>query len=109
MFNTKTSNASDLDSFLVNRDILSGAIGEKLHEYAGVYKNFELAEEDAHLISFGSTSLESDPNKWFIDIMGDMSDPIQWGRRLFYPFHYKWEDAKKMLKERADVNRLKII
>ena len=91
----------------MNRYVLIGAIGGQLHKYTGVYKNFESVEGNAHLICFGSTSLESDPNNWFIDIMGDTSDPIQWGRSLFYPFHYKWEEFKIVLMEKAEINRLK--
>ena len=58
----------------MNRDVLIGAIGEQLHKYTGVYKNFE---------------------------------PIHWGRSLFYLFHYKWEEAKIILKGKAEINRLR--
>ena len=107
MFNIKTADNSDLDNFLMNRDVLIGAIGEQLSKYADCYKKFEAVEGDAHLICLGPTSLDSNPNYRVIDIMGDVSDPIQWGRSLFYPFHCKWEEAKIMLKEKAENNRLK--
>ena len=86
MFDIKTTDDSDLDIFYMNRDVLIGAIGEQLCKYTDAYKVFESIEVNAHLISFGSTLLESDPNKWFMDIMGNTSDPIRWGRNLFYPF-----------------------
>ena len=62
MFDIKTADNSDLDIFFMNRDVLIGAIGEQLNKYTDCYKNFEAVEGDAHLICFGSTSLDSDPN-----------------------------------------------
>ena len=91
----------------MNRDVLIGALGDQLRKYTDSYKVFKSVEMNAHLISFGPTFTGSDPNKRFMDIMGDTSDPFHWGRNLFYPFHYKWEDAKIVLLEKSEINRLR--
>ena len=76
MFDIKTSEISDLDIFRMNRDVLVGALGDQLRKCTDSYKIFKSVEMNAHLISFGPTFTESDPNKWFMDIMGDTSDPF---------------------------------
>ena len=105
MFDIKTAECSDLDIFYMTKDVLIGALCDQLRKYTDSYKVFKSIEMNTHLISFGPTFLESDPSKWFMDIMGVTNDTMHWGRNLFNPCHYKREDVTMVLREKAGINR----
>ena len=49
----------------------------------------------------------SNIGSWLTDIMGDKSNPIQWGEKLFKPGNTKEKAYVTTLKVIAEVNRVK--